>query len=657
MAHDHDAVAEDAQAEAVFQGRWYAYPPLRNALIAGLIAGSAFALAKAGIVERDIEVRIYAVAIIIGGYLWVIEGLGALLAEGRVEIEALMMAATGGSIALGMWEEAAVLVFLYGAAEGLEHYTYVRTRRSIRNLLDLAPPTARLVRQGQEWVIDAEELEEGDLFNVRPGETIATDGVIIDGRSTVNEAAVTGEAMPAEKQVGDQVFAGTLNREGALTVEATAAFEDNTLSRMIHLVEEAHERKGRRQVFIDRFGRWYTPAVLLAAVLLMAVPAALGGDIDTWATRGVVLLVAAAPCALVMSTPVGIAAGIGRAGRTGVLIKGGAHLEDLGRVRLVAFDKTGTLTEGEPVVTDVVPLDGGSERVLQLAASLEQHSEHPLGEAIVRHADERGLDRLDVEGFRSITGAGVSARLDDRLAYVGSPELCAELGVAQVASDDALRLQGEGKTVVCVTTEDGPVGLIALGDRLRQEAIHAIEDLRAMGIEVVMLTGDNQTTAEAIGREAGIQDVRADLTPEQKTAAVVELTQEHAAVAVVGDGINDAPALAQATVGIAMGVGGSDAAIEAADTALLGDDLTLVPFAIRVGRRALGIGTQNIVFALAVLAVLIPGAVLGLVSVAWAVLIHEASELLAVANGLRVGSRRTLICPQGEAGEGVCVVR
>ncbi|MGC9319133.1 MAG: heavy metal translocating P-type ATPase [Armatimonadota bacterium] len=657
MAHDHDAVVEDAQTEAIFQGRWYAYPPLRNALIAGLIAGTAFALARAGIVERDIEIRIYAISMIIGGYLWVIEGLGALLAEGLVEIEVLMMAATGGSIALGMWEEAATLVFLYGAAEGLEHYTYVRTRRSIRKLLDLAPPTARVVRQGQEWVIDAEELEEGDLFSVRPGETIATDGVIVDGRATINEAAVTGEAMPAEKGPGDEVFAGTLNRDGALTVRATRAFEDNTLSRMIHLVEEAQERKGRRQVFIDRFGRWYTPAVLLVAVLLMAVPAALGRELGTWATRGVVLLVAAAPCALIMSTPVAIAAGIGRAGRTGVLIKGGAHLEDLGRIRLVAFDKTGTLTEGELVVTDVVPLDGDAERVLQLAASLEQHSEHPLGEAIVRHADERGLDLLDVEGFRSITGAGVSARLDDRLAYVGSPKLCAELGVAEVASDEATRLQAEGKTVVCVTTEDGPVGLIALGDRLRQEAVHAIGDLRAMGIEVVMLTGDNQATAEAIGREAGIQDVRADLTPEQKTAAVVELTQKHAAVAVVGDGINDAPALAQATVGIAMGVGGTDAAIEAADTALLGDDLTLVPFAIRVGRRAAAIGTQNIVFALAVLAVLIPGAVLGLVSVAWAVLIHEASELLAVANGLRVGSRRTLICPQGEAGEGVCVVR
>ncbi|MGD9496025.1 MAG: heavy metal translocating P-type ATPase [Armatimonadota bacterium] len=641
------------RAEAIFQGRWYAYPPLRNALIAGLIAGAAFALARIELIPRELEVALYQIAIILGGYLWALEGIIELVTEGRVDIELLMLAAAGGSMALGMWDEAAALACLYGAAEGVEHYTYVRTRRSIRNLLDLAPQTARLVTSEGEQTVDARALAPGDLFSLRPGDAVPTDGVIVTGRSSLDEAALTGEALPVSKGEGDEVFAGTLNREGALTVRATASFEDNTLSRMIHLVEEAQERKGRRQLSVERFGRWYTPAVLLAAIGLAVVPVALGAETQQWARRAVVLLVAAAPCALVMSTPVAVAAGITRAGRSGVLIKGGAHLEDLGRVTVVAFDKTGTLTQGKPVVTDVLALnaEGDAERVLQVAAALERRSEHPLGEAIVRRAEELGIAPLEVADFAAIPGMGVTGRVQGETVYVGSPALCADLGVAAIAEESARALREEGKTVVCVTAQSGPLGLIAIGDSLRPEAPHAIGDLHAMGITVLMLTGDNLRTALAIGRQAGIDDERADLRPEDKTAAVEELERERGAVAVVGDGINDAPALACATVGIAMGVGGSDAAIEAADTALIGEDLTLVPFAIRLGRHAVAIGTLNTVFAIVVLAALIPSALLGLLSVAWAVLVHEASELLAVANGLRVGSRRTLICPTGSGGE------
>lgn len=649
-----DCEVAAADEQAIFQGRWYAFAPLRNALIAGVITGAAFALGRLDLIERLPEIVMYAAAIVLGGYHWVQEGLERLVHEREVSIEVLMLGAAGGSIALGMWDEAATLVFLYGAAEGLEHYTYVRTRRSIRNLLDLVPPVATLVEGGEQREIGAEELGQGDLFLIKPGEAIPTDGEIIDGRSSVNEAPVTGESIPVEKSPGDEVFAGTINHEGALTVRATADFADNTLSRIIHLVEEAHERKGRRQLFIERFGRVYTPLVLVAAVLLVAIPAALGLDSVEWATRAVVLLVAAAPCALVMSTPVGIAAGIGRAGRTGVLIKGGAHLEALGRVRLVVFDKTGTLTAGDPIVTEVISLNGDEERVLAIAAALEAVSEHPLATAIVRHAREEGIEVPEVTEFRSITGAGVSGRVNGSLAYVGSPRLCEELGVPGIISAEAARLQGQGQTVVCVTTGDEPLGLIALSDRLRPEAKHAMDDLHAMGIGVVMLTGDNPETAEAIGREAGIDDVRAGLTPEGKIAAVVELERKHGAVAVVGDGINDAPALARATVGIAMGAGGTDAAIDAADTALVGDDLTLVPFAIRLGRRAVAIGTQNIVFALAVLAVLIPSALLGWVSVGVTVLVHETTELIAVLNGTRAASRRTLACPRRDAGNGEC---
>ncbi len=650
-----DCKVHEADAEAIFQGRWYAFAPLRNALIAGVIAGIAFVLAHAGLIDRTTSIVIYAAAIVLGGYHWIFEGIEELVREGEVGIEILMIAATGGSIALGMWDEAAALVFLYGAAEGIEHYTYVRTRRSIHALLDLVPPNATLIDDGAQRKVAAEELREGDLFLVRPGEAMPTDGAIVEGHSSVNEAPVTGESLPVGKEPGDTVFAGTINGEGALTVRASADFEDNTLSRMIHLVEEAHERKGRRQLFIERFGRVYTPLVLLAAILMVLLPWALGIGVAKWATRAVVLLVAAAPCALVMSTPVGIAAGIGRAGKTGVLVKGGAHLEQLGRVQVVAFDKTGTLTMGEPVVTDVVALDGDEARVLAIAAALESLSEHPLGDAIVRRAREDGVVLPEVTGFRSITGAGVSGKINGTSAYVGSPRLCAELGVAEATSAEAQRLQAQGRTVVCVTTDEGPLGLIALGDQLRPEARHAIEDLQAMDIRVVMLTGDNYETAQMIGREAGIEDVRAELTPEEKIAAVIELEDKHGAVAVVGDGINDAPALAQATVGIAMGTGGTDAAIEAADTALVGDDLTLVPFAIRLGRKSVAVGTQNIVFALLVLAALIPSAVLGLIGVGVAVLLHEASELIAVFNGTRVGTRQTLACPRGVGGVGACV--
>jgi len=629
-AHDH---------EAIFAGRWYSYPPLRNALVAGVIAAITFALAGAELLPDVVETVAWSVAIVLGGYYWVREGFEGLIFEREISIDVLMVAATVGSIILGMWDEAAALVVLYAAAEGLEHYTYARTRRSIDALLDLAPRQATLLADGQQVTVAADELQTGDVFLVKPGEALATDGTVTEGRSYVNEAAVTGEPMPVSKGPGDDVFAGTLNGDGALQIEATASFEDNTLARIIHLVEEAHERKAERQLFIERFGRWYTPAVLIAAALLAAIPAALGGDVAAWATRAVVLLVAAAPCALIMSTPVGIAAGIGRAGKTGILVKGGAHLEDLGRVRVVAFDKTGTLTEGRPFVNAVVPLAADEAETIRVAASLEQMSEHPLATAILAHAVELGTPVPQVTDFEALPGAGVRGVVEGREYFIGSHALCLELGFDVRHEERALEFQQQGNTVVCVSTREETLGLIAISDRIRPRARQAIDELHAMGIETAMLTGDNEATAAGIAAELGIVHTWADLTPEDKTDAVRELVERHGAVAVVGDGINDAPALAEALVGIAMGAAGTDAAIEAADTALMADDLTKVPTALRIGRRTTSIGTQNIVFSLIVLAVMIPAAVGGYISVAVAVLLHEASELLAVANGLRVGMR------------------
>jgi Cd2+/Zn2+-exporting ATPase len=623
--------------DEMFEGKWYAHPPMRNALTAGGITGIAFGLAHSDLLHPNVEVGLYIVAIILGGYHWIREGFEELIEEREIGIEILMLAATVGSAILGMWDEAAFLVFLYGAAEGLEEYTYAKTRASIRKLLDLAPKEARILKDGEERTIPAEEIAVGDILFVKPGESIATDGIIIEGSSSVNEAPVTGESIPVEKKEGMKVFAATINQEGALKIRATATFADNTLSKMVHLVEEAQEQKSNTQLFIERFGRRYSPVVLLSSLLLVIVPPLLGVPVSEWAARAVVLLVAAAPCALVMSTPVAIAAGIGRAGRSGVLVKGGVHLENLGKIKVVAFDKTGTLTKGKPVVTDVIAVNGDSTSVIALAYNVERFSEHPLAQAIAGKAKEMGAEGIKATEFSALVGAGAKARVGDNIVYVGKPELFVELGLNPDRLPDIERLTNEGKTVILVGTSESIAGIIALRDEVRETAKRVIGDLHALGIKVAMLTGDNNVTARAIAKELGVDDVRADLKPEDKIRAIEELEREYGPVAMVGDGINDAPALARATVGIAMGIAGSDAAIEAADTALMADDLSKVVYAISLGKRSKAISSQNIVFSLLILAVLIPSALIGVMTVAVAVFFHEASELLAVLNGLRVG--------------------
>ncbi|HFE53458.1 MAG TPA: cadmium-translocating P-type ATPase [Bacteroidetes bacterium] len=620
-----------------FEGKWFAHPPMRNALIAGGITGATFFLSHLGVLPFGWGVALYLVAIGLGGYHWMREGIEELVEERALGIEILMIFAAAGSAILGMWDEAATLVFLYGAAEGLEEYTYAKTRASIRKLLDLAPKEARVLRDGREVTIPASELRMGEIFVVRPGESIPTDGLILKGKSFVDEAPVTGESTPVPKREGMKVFAATVNQDGVLEIRATATFEDNTLTKMIHLVEEAQEQKGKTQLFIDRFGRIYTPLVLASALGMAVIPLALGLSFIPWATRAVVLLVAAAPCALIMSTPVAVAAGIGRAGRSGVLIKGGMHLENLGKLRAIAFDKTGTLTRGKPVVTDVLPINGDGKRVLQVAYSIERFSEHPLARAIVKEAEAEGLQPLEVADFRSVAGYGTEATVAGRHYRIGRQELLPSRQVGPQIARKIEEFRGEGKTVILVGNEAGVEGIIAVRDEIRQDAPQVVRALKQMHIRVAMLTGDSPRTAEVFARELGIDDVRAGLKPEEKINAVVDLERRYRVVGMVGDGINDAPALARATVGVAMGAAGTDAAIEAADVALMGDDLSNVLFAIRLGKKARLVSTQNIVFSLVVLAVLIPTALGGVLTVASAVFFHEASELLAVANGLRAG--------------------
>ncbi len=638
----------NAQTERTdgFAGVWWRYPPLAAALGAGVIALAGFALAHLGLITEAAENVFYWIAIPLGAWHWTREGLEELFEEKEVGIEILMLAATAGAGILGLWDEAAALVVLYGAAEGVEEYTFARTRHAIRGLLDLAPKQARVLRDGEEVTVAAETLAPGDRLIVRPGESLATDGVIVEGRTSLDEAAVTGESVPVDKGPGDKVFAASVNGQGLITVEATAAFADNTLSKIIHLVEAAQEQKGRAQQWIERFGRRYSPAVLLGAALLLVLPWLFGLPAEEWSRRAVVLLVAAAPCALVISLPIAMAAGIGGAGRRGILIKGGAHLEHLGTIRTVAFDKTGTLTHGRPRVTDVEAFDGdggGDEyALLAAAAGVERGSEHPLAHAIVAAAEARGLTPAEPKGFTALTGAGARAELDGRTWYVGSPALFRERGQGpgtverSVFESRVLTLQQAGKTVVLVGDEERIHGLIALQDTLRPDAARLIGTLHGMGIRTVMLTGDNPGTAERVAAELGIDDVRAGLKPEDKVAAVQALARS-GPVLMVGDGVNDAPALAAATCGVAMGAAGTDAAIEAADIALMADDLAKLEEALRLGRKARRVSQQNIVFSLIVLAVLIPAGVAGFISIALAVLAHEASELLAVANGLRAG--------------------
>lgn len=632
MSHEH---------REGFDGPWWSYPLLRNGLIAGALAALGFFLESRELLTPWAPRVLYFVAMPLAGYHWAREAIETLVREHVVGIDLLMLAAMVGASLLGLLNEAAALAVLYAIAEGLEDYTYARTRSAIRSLLSLAPKSARVIREGEELEIPAQSIEVGDRFLVRPGESFVTDGVVRVGRSTVDESAVTGESIPIEKETGDAVYAGTLNQVGAIEVEATAAFVDNTLSKVIHLVEAAQSEKGRAQQWVERFGRRYSPTVLVVSGALLLVPLAFSLPFAAWAHRAVVLLVAAAPCALVISTPIAMAAGIARAGQRGILIKGGAHLEHLAQIRMVAFDKTGTLTEGRPRVTNAIPIDTDLQRLLGIAAALERYSEHPLALAIVAAAEAHGVSPLEATDSKALAGAGTEATIKGATWYVGSPVLFRERGHDLSAHEAlVLRLEEEGKTTVLVGTDRVIAGVLALQDTIRPTAARAVRQLHDSGLHVAMLTGDNLRTAKAVARMVGIDDVQASLKPADKLRAIAAYEERRTGgVLMVGDGVNDAPALAAASCGIAMGAIGSDAAIEAADVALMSSDLTKVPEALALARQARDVSRQNVVFSIALLVVLIPAALFDVLGVAATVAAHEVGELLAVANGLRAGRR------------------
>ena len=577
------------------------------------------------------------------------EALRDLIQERRIGIELLMSLAAVAAFFLGEWFEGASLAFLYGIAEALESYTEDKTRAAIRALMSLAPKTAVVRRNGKEETIPAEEIQVGDIFIVRPGESIPTDGVVIHGKGYVDESPLTGESMPVFKEEGARVFAGTINKEGILEVRATHTAADNTLARMIAMVEEAQRAKGRYADFVERFGRKYSPAVLLAGIVIAVAPPLLfGAPWTEWILRGTIFIVAAAPCALVIGVPMTFVTALGTSARRGVLIKGGVYMEELARIRLVAADKTGTLSRGRPMVTDVIPADGvNEEALLRMAAAVEVRSEHPLAAAVVTAAENRVDLPEAAREVQAIPGVGIWGRWNGSIVAVGRVEAFPTYTRELQEKIDALRKQG--KTVVTVAVLDTPpargtrtfqqarvIGLLALRDEPRPDAREMIQELHRLGVRVAMLTGDHKVTAQAIAKDLGIDEVYAELHPEDKVTKIQELREREEHVAMVGDGINDAPALAAACVGIAMGAAGTDAAMESADVVLMADDLTKVPYAVRLSRWTRQVMWQNVAVAMLVVLGLSSAALAGLISLSTAVFIHEMSEFIVVGNALRL---------------------
>lgn len=615
-------------------------PKVITSAISGLLLGTAFLLEKIGALPTIPAYFIYGIAVITGGYFFGREVIEELVAELNVGIEMLMSVAALVAFVLGQPAEAAALVFLYSISEAAEGYTEERTRSAIRALMDLAPKTALVIRNGAEIEIPAEDLRIGDRFIVKPGGAIPTDGIIKKGSSSLNEAPVTGESIPVEKHKGNIVFAGTINETGALEVEATKTFQDNTISRIIHMVEEAQEEKGEGQKFIDRFGRKYSPAVLLAGLLIAILPPLFGALWKMWILRAAIFIVSAAPCALVISIPITIVAAIGTASRRGVLIKGGVYVEQLAATKVLCLDKTGTLTRGMPEVTDLVPLNGTEMRqLLAIAASAEKRSEHPLAKAILRRAQFEEVLATDPESFEALPGAGLRAQINGETIFIAKPNFLATSHAKDLsaAHESIAQLQAAGKTMVAVGNTTKLLGLLAIRDEVRPNAREAIAGLHKIGLKkIIMLTGDNVGTAKAIAQELGIDEFYAELKPEGKAEKVKELNQRYGKVAMVGDGVNDAPALAAASVGIAMGTAGTDVALETADVALMADDLSKLEEAFRLSRRAQKLIRQNLLLSVLVIGSLVIGAVSGIFTLPIAVLGHELSEFAVIGNGLRM---------------------
>ena len=573
-------------------------------------------------------------AILSGGHLTFRRGIAAIR-ERRLDMNTLMTVAVAGALLINEWWEAATVAFLFAASHALETYTAQKNRGSIRALMETVPEEAHRLKDGIPETVPVNAISDGEKILVRPGERIPLDGKVISGSSYVTEAAVTGESLPVSKESGGIVYAGTLNGNGSLTIHVKGTAKDSTLANIVRLVENAQASRAPAQQFIDRFARVYTPAVIaLAAAIALLGPILGGGGWQPWIYRGLALLIVACPCALVVSTPVSIVAALTNAARQGILIKGGVYLEQMGRINAIVFDKTGTLTKGTPMVTRMLTLDWPQDKLLQIAASLEAHSEHLLAAAVREHATDHGLSTLAVTDFTAEPGKGVIGNVEGVRYYLGSPAFLAEHGF----STDSLEQEAHGnETAVALASQQTIHGSLLISDTVRQESRKVLDALRNLGIKkIAMLTGDREAAAKPLAAILGLDDVAAGLLPEQKEAAVREFRAKFGSVAMVGDGINDAPALASADVGIAMGAAGSPTALETADIALMGDELDKLPHLINLSRRTIGIIQQNIAFAL-----LIKGLAILLIFPGWltlwlAILADMGASIIVTANGMRL---------------------
>ena len=552
-------------------------------------------------VEEKFVILFNAAAILVGGFRLFITGIKNLV-RFQFDMNTLMTIAVFGAAAIGEWGEGATVVILFAISEALERYSMNKARQSIQSLLEIAPDQAMVRRGDQEKLVPVDEIQIGDIVIVKPGQKFAIDGVIVNGTSMVNQSAITGESIPVQKTVNDEVFAGTLNGEGLVEVKVTKHAKDTTLAKIIHLVEEAQAERAPAQAFIDRFAKIYTPAILVAGVLLMVIPP-MFFQLE-WSDsiyRGLALLVVGCPCALVISTPVAIVTAIGNAARNGVLIKGGIYLEEAGSLTAIAFDKTGTLTKGTPIVTDLVSFVAGKEQqLLSVAAAIEKHANHPLAAAFMQKAEEEkvSFETGKIDQIQSRPGKGIQAEVEGTIYYLGSPQWLEEQlshPFLENQTQQIQALQAQGKTVVLLGTEQKLLALFAIQDKVRESSRNVMKQLHQLGIyKTLMVTGDHRKTAEALGKEVGINEIQAELLPKEKLAQIKKLRNEGHRVAMVGDGVNDAPALAFANVGIAMGGAGTDTALETADIALMADDLQKLPFTIRLSRKAMQIIKQNI---------------------------------------------------------------
>lgn len=618
------------------QATWYdTYRELIVSVIAGVLLLSGWLLGL-----RDdagfFSIGLLGASILVGGY-YAMRDAWQSIRERQLDIDVLMIVAAIGAAVLGQWAEGALLLVLFSLGHALEHLAMDRARHAMEALADLAPKTALVVRDGVERELAVEDLLRGDQVLVKPGQRIPADGKVIAGSSAVDQAAITGESMPVDKTVASPVFAGTVNGEGLLTVEVSKLAKDSSLARMVQLVAESQTEKSSTQHFVSRFEKVFVPVVLVGVVALIVIPLLMGLPFAESFYRAMAVLVAASPCALAIATPSAVLAGVARAARGGVLIKGGMHLENLRSLATIAFDKTGTITTGKPSVTDVIALQGDEASLLAIAASIESRSGHPLAQAVVQAARARHIAWPTAEDVQAVTGKGMHAVVASRKVSIGNLRLFEHDDVLEAVRLQVTGLEASGKTTMLVRSDGAFIGMLALADTPRTGVREVFARLAALGVrQTIMLTGDNEQVAKAVAASVGINDVRAGLLPEEKLKVIDELMLAQGQVAMVGDGVNDAPAMARATIGIAMGGAGTDVALETADVALMADDMSRLPFAIALSRASHRIIRQNLWAAFGVVALLIPATLFGWASMGIAVLIHEGATVLVVLNALRL---------------------